>query len=397
METPAPAAHRPEPVVHEVVGPPLAEHEVAAAIAIGVISLILAGVMSMLLSGLADEHRLSAQGIGLTAMLEALVMGLSTGACGIFLKPARLRLIGAIACVALAAIDLTMTRLGGPSVILVRGLAGVPEGVLLWITIGMIARTETPERWAGVLFTALTAAQFALAMVFTFWVVPVFHANGGFIGVAAIILLGVFVAWRLPDRYAPLPDGGDDGGPPPLRGWIALIGTLIFVSSVGAIGIYTVAFAKQAGLSPGVGRFAVTAALAAQILGGALATGAAGRIHYFRVFIAGSIISLAVLAVYAGAAPAWLFVVATMVYGGVNMFITPFLVPMTIEADPSRRAAVQSGAAQLFGAALGPLAAAFVVSDKDLHGALYFGAALLLVGLGIIAGLHFTARPAPAA
>ena len=62
-----------------------------------------------------------------------------------------------------------------------------------------------------------------------------------------------------------------------------------------------------------------------------------------------------------------------------------------------RRAAVQSGAAQLFGAALGPLLASVVVSDRNIHGALYLGAGLLLTGLAMIAGLHFTARRSPAA
>jgi hypothetical protein len=33
-----------------------------------------------------------------------------------------------------------------------------------------------------------------------------------------------------------------------------------------------------------------------------------------------------------------------------------------------------------------------VVSEKNIHGALYLGAGLLLVGLAIIAGLHFTAK-----
>ena len=55
--------------------------------------------------------------------------------------------------------------------------------------------------------------------------------------------------------------------------------------------------------------------------------------------------------------PAWLFVAANAVGGFTGLFLSPFLVPMTIEADPSRRAAVQSGAAQLIGGAMGPLLA----------------------------------------
>jgi hypothetical protein len=380
--------------VHEVVGPPLSPREAGAAIAIGVVSLLLAGVLSILLGALADEHRLSAQGIGLAAMLEALVMGATTGLCAMALKPERLKLLGVVASLGLVAANLSMLGVHGGGVFVVRGLAGVPEGVLLWITIGMIARTETPERWAGVLFTALTLAQFITAIGFTAWVVPVLHANGGFAVIAVISLAGVVAALWLPSRYAPLPDGGSDGGPPPLRGWIALAGTLVFVSSAAAVGIYIVPLAHQAGLSADVARLAITCSLAAQVVGGALATAVAGRIGYFIVFVLGTFASLAVFAVYGISAPVWLFVGATAFGGIVNIFITPFFVPMTIEADPSRRAAVQSGAAQLFGAALGPLLAAVVVSEKNIHGALYLGAGLLLAGLAIIAGLHFTAKRA---
>ena len=379
-------------VVHEVVGPPLTGREAGGAIAIGVVSLLLAGVMSVLLGALADEHRLSAQGIGLAAMTEALIMGGVTGLCAMLLKPDRLKLIAVVASVALAAANLSMLGAHGAGVFVVRGLAGVPEGVLLWITIGMIARTETPERWAAVLFTALTLAQFITSVAFTAWVVPVLHANGGFAFIGVACLAGLIAAAFLPNAYAPLPDGGSDGGPPPLRGWIALAATLIFVSSASAVGIYVVPLAEQAGLTSGVGRFAVTCSLAAQVVGGALATLAAGRIGYFVVFVIATIASIGVFVVYGVSAPAWLFIAATAFGGIVNIFLTPFLVPMTIEADPSRRAAVQSGAAQLFGAALGPLLAAVVVSERDIHGALWLGAGLLFTGLAIIAGLHFTAR-----
>ena len=94
-------------LVHEAFGPPLSGREAGAAIAIGVVSLLLAGVLSVLLGSLVDEHRLSAPGIGLAAMLEALVMGATTGLCAMVLKPARLRLIGGVASVVLAAMPST--------------------------------------------------------------------------------------------------------------------------------------------------------------------------------------------------------------------------------------------------------------------------------------------------
>jgi len=133
--------------VHEAVGPPLSGLEAGSAIALGVISLLIAGVLPVLLAALVDERRLNAQGIGLAAMLEALTMGAATGLASAVLKPVRLRAIGVAAALALIACDLASLTVHGAGVFLVRGLAGVPEGLLLWICVGMIARTVTPERW----------------------------------------------------------------------------------------------------------------------------------------------------------------------------------------------------------------------------------------------------------
>jgi len=74
---------------------------------------------------------------------------------------------------------------------------------------------------------------------------------------------------------------------------------------------------------------------------------------------------------------------------GLNIvLIGPFLVPMTIEADPSRRTAMQSGATQLLAGALGPLLASFIVSDADVFGAVYLGTGLILSGLAMMGALH---------
>jgi hypothetical protein len=67
-------------------------------------------------------------------------------------------------------------------------------------------------------------------------------------------------------------------------------------------------------------------------------------------------------------------------------------VPFLIEADPSRRSAMQSGAAQLLGGALGPLLASLAVGGGDVRGVLWLGAGLLLAGLAGVAAMRLTAR-----
>jgi hypothetical protein len=377
-------------LVHEVVGAPLTAVEAGVAIALGVVALLLAGSMPVLLGALASEHRLAITQIGVTAMGEALTMGLAAAGFGALVKPARLRLIGLVAVLALAAINLAMVWAGGLEVMGLRAMAGVAEGVLLWITIGMIARSETPERWAGVFYASLTLCQFILTGVLTAVVVPHWHASGGFALAAGLVLLSAPIALFGRDRYAPLPDGATTAGAPPPRGWVALAASLLFAAAFGAVAIYTVPLARQAGLSEGVAGAGITAALATQILGGAAATALAGRAHYFTVFVFCTLATIAGWVVFMFWPPAWLFIIAAMAVGFVYMVATPFLVPMLIEADPSRRAAVQSGGAQLFGAALGPFLASRVVGEHNVHGAVVLAAVLLLAGLSILGALHLT-------
>jgi hypothetical protein len=278
--------------------------------------------------------------------------------------------------------------------LLVRGLAGVPEGVLLWIAIGFISRTATPERWAAVLFTGMGLTQLAIATGLSALVLPRFGANGGFVAVAIGAALALPITAFLPRRLGAV-DGADvaSGAPPP-RGWLALCGTLAMAASLTAVSIYVVPLAQQAGLPIGVGRTAVTVTLACQMAGGALATVIAGRVRYITVFWVCAAAFSATWGVYALHAPSWLFVAMSGVSGAAAYVAAPFLLPMTVEADPSRRATMQSGTVQLLSGALGPLLAALSVSDHDLHGVLILALMLQALGLAVATVLHRTHHPA---
>jgi hypothetical protein len=378
-------------VVHEAIGRDLSAAEAASALSFGVVSLLFVGVLPALLGALGDEHRLSAADFGICAALEALTMGLSTALSGILIPPRRLRLIGLSATILLAAVDFAGVGAGETMVLILRTLAGVAEGVLLWISVGMIARTETPERWAGVFFTQSTAAQLLLALLFALVAIPKFGADGGFIVLGASTLIGLAGVFKSPDSYGPLPGSEGAAGAPPLKGWIALFATLLYVASSGCVSAYLQPIAEQAGLSADVARTALWISLAAQILGAMTATALAGRMRYLTAFVISSIVFLANWAIIARNVSGFVFILVNTIGGFFTVFIAPFLVPMTIEADPSRRAAVQSAGAQLLAGALGPLVSSWIVSDRDVRGSLALAATFLVAGLLIIIGLHISA------
>ena len=243
--------------VHEAVGQPLTGREAGATLAVGINSLLVLGVLPVLLGDLAAEHRLTASGIGVTAMLEALSMGVSTGLMGLIRRPSRLRLIAVAASLGLAALDLAGLGAVGPLLMALRAMAGAVEGVLLWITVAMIARTLTPERWAGAFFTSQTVAQLALALALSQFISPRFGANGALVALALASVTGVIPALMIPGTFAPLPVKPGESEAPPPRGWVALIATGVFVSAAGAVGVYLEPLAVQAGLDANVARLSV--------------------------------------------------------------------------------------------------------------------------------------------
>jgi hypothetical protein len=224
------------------------------------------------------------------------------------------------------------------------------------------------------------------------FILPRFGAGGGFVFMAALVLLAVPVGLFLPREYGPLPDAGGQSFPLPFRGWVSLAAILMLTAAASAVGIYLVPLAHEAGHALGVASLANALSLAAQVAGGALAVSLAGRVKYFPVLVFGGVVSIAAYLIYGFQSPAMLFVGATVFLGFIGVFTNPFFVPMTIDADPSRRTAVQNGAVQILGGALGPLLASRVVSDANARGSILLGGGLIVVGTALVAWLRLTHR-----
>jgi hypothetical protein len=345
----------------------------------------------VLLGALVDARRLSDADLGVAAMLELFAMGLAAGLAGALAAPRRLKLLGVSAAVLLAAANLCCLRAAGGAILALRALAGVPEGLLIWLAVGMIARARTPEREAAVFFTGQCVAQLTLAVLFWVVILPRFGADGGLAAMAATSLLAAPAALLLPRAYGPLVQAEGLAGAPPRRGWAALLATFVFVSANGAVSVYLEPLAHEAGLSAEVARLALVASLLAQVAGGVLATLLAGRVGYLRVFAVCTLVYLLVWAVYGFTRSALVFILATMAAGLITLLVGPFLTPLAIEADPTRRTAMQSAGAQIFGGAAGPLIASRFVSDTHVRLVLVLASGALALGFAMILGLGLTA------
>ena len=376
------------------IGEPPTPLQAVAIFWLGTTGILIMGLQPLLLGTLAQEGRISSVQLGQAATAEMLLMGASCAAAGARLPAERLRIIGIAAALAYAVLNVLTLQTSGNAVTLVRSLAGIPGGVMIWMTVALITRSPTPARWTGIYLTVQTLAQFLLAAALTAWVVPRYGANGGFTALAVLSVVAAVVALAAPGRFEPLANGTTGSDLPSARGLIALGAVFLFLVCVIGVFIYTEPLSRQAGHDPAVVGIAVSASLAFQVLGGATATLLAGRLRWLPTVLVGSSLLAGCLFVFAAMPAATLFVLVCAVFGFVWLFVLPFLVPMVIEADPTRRAAVLVGGAELLGASLGPLLASFVVTDADARGALAFGAGALVLSIAIVLAVQRPPRPA---
>lgn len=379
------AGQRPRP--GPVNEPRFAPSEIAAVLCVGVVGVLIPGLQPQLLGALAHEGRLSVVALGNLATLELLAMGVAAGGTGLLLSIDKLRSIAAIALVTTAILDMVSPLAADWRLFAVRGMAGLAEGVLIWVAIGFIVRTTNPGRWSGLYLMIQTLAQLTLATLFGLWVIPIAGSAGGWqwLGVATLVALAA-LPW-LPRAYPPLDHGSESTGLPPARGLVALTGVLLYLAFVVAVWVYVEPLGSQLGVDRQNLSIVTPLALAMQVLGAGAATLLAGRVPALPVLLLVGAINLVLLAAMGTIGSPAAFVTASAVFGFLWLFAMPFQIPLVIAADPSRRAAGLVGGAQLVGSSAGPFVAALLVGESDVRPVLWFGATCIVASLALMAAV----------
>lgn len=357
--------------------------EVVVSLAVGVVALLIAGLQPVILGALEREGRLSTAQIGLAATVELMALGVACGLAAALLKPTHIRLKMLVICLLHAATMLATTQVSGVGVIVARGLAGASAGVMLWLAIGVIARSPRPERASGVFVTVQTFAQLVLAAALPALVMGRWGVNGALICLAAISSLAAVASLAGPDSFAPLPKH-DDGGRLDARSFGGLAAVFLYMAFIVALWVYLEPLAVQAGLSPREAGLAIALALGLQVLGGAAATAVGDRVPPARMLLGIGAINGVILAALWSGPGRGVFVACVAAFGFLWLFALPFQTLLLIRIDPTRRAAMQLGAAQLLGSSAGPLAASLVVGEGPVRHALALSGACLALALTLV-------------
>jgi MFS transporter, DHA1 family, inner membrane transport protein len=368
-----------------VASPP--RWDAAISQAVGVVALLIAGLQPVILGAMEREGRLSTAQIGLAATVELMALGVAAGLAAAFLKPTNIRLKMALVCLLHAGAMMATTLVSGVGVILARTVAGAFAGVMLWLAIGVIARSSRPERASGVFVTLQTFAQLVLAATLPATVMVHGGVNGALTCLAAISVLAGLAALTGPDRLAALPKH-EDGGRLDTRALAGLAAVFLWMAFIVALWVYLEPLAAQAGLSPRESGMAIALALGLQVLGGVAATVVGDRVPPARMLLGVGVLNAIILAVLWSGPGRLPFAACVAAFGFLWLFALPFQTLLLIRIDPTRRASMQLGAAQLLGSSAGPLAASLVVGDGPVRRALILSAACLVLALALISLLR---------
>jgi hypothetical protein len=377
------------------IGPRPATSGITAVLLIGTVGMMMCGVQPVLLGTLVIEGRLTSAALGWTTTAEFLTLGIGIMAAGAWLKPRHLRWRAALAALIVTIADAAIVIESSWEIVANRAIAGLAEGVLVWLAGCMIARASMPARWAAVFLTMQNVSQFAFAAILPATVMGRYGANGGFVALALTALLALVLAPAVPASFVELParKATSGGSAHPSLPAIASLASVFLIAafSIGLF-VYLAPLATQAHLDAKTMGFAVSAVLAASTAGSAVAAILAKKLHYFPIFVACLIVNAAVLVIFNLMPGAWLFIAASAVFGFFWLFFLPFQVLLVIEADPTRRIAVITPGAQLLGGASGPLLCSFFVTDSDARGALAVCGACFAASFVISTALHLKRR-----
>lgn len=352
-----------------------------AALGLGSAAMIVIGLQPLLLGEIVDH-----QTALLAAIAEMMALAVAVVLCALLLKPTNLRAWAGGASAVCVAAGLGLMSHEAAAVIPLRILAGLAGGVLIWITVGTIARQARPEPWAAAFFLIQSAGQvFAAAMAVAL------GPSGALLLAAGLSTLGIGLAFLCPPTLTEL---GRPSRAPSAKGWIALAALLLYFAGNSSLWFQMRPLSTIQGLGQLSGTI-ILVTLAAQMVGAMAAIALADRLRRRTLFVIVVATGLTALWLLNSRPPAPAFIAAFGLAAFAALLLGASLFGILNAADPSRRAGAISPAAQFTAAAFGPIAGLGGLGPQDGLGV----SALLFVAAWICAfmSLPHVAKPQTAA
>jgi hypothetical protein len=175
----------------------------AAALLIGTVGLVIAGVQPVFFGALLAADRLSAAQVGHVAAAELVSIGIGVVIAESFLERVSVWLSTLVALALVASLNLATVWTSGLGVLFVRGLVGLSAGVLVWMTTGVIVRSARPTALSAAFLLTQAIVQFATS---TGLAIAAPNARDGVpVTIAVLAVAAMLLVPLLPKRLNPLP------------------------------------------------------------------------------------------------------------------------------------------------------------------------------------------------
>ncbi|PBB91554.1 MFS transporter [Mesorhizobium sp. WSM3864] len=359
--------------------------QLAAALWIGSVGLLILGLQPVLLGALYSEGHVTGDELALVATAEMIAIAVGSAIVAMLLPARNMRWKSAALLVLLALANFwTAYTMSSNALIGARTLAGLAEGGLVAVATELIARSRRAERIGGYFVTLQTLAQCALALLLALYAVPAAGAAGGFVALGVVCLLSLVVAWIVPDDYADLPKDEHFANVLTVPAITALLSIFCYFMFFGAVWAFLEPLGAEFGIDGRTVGLMVSASLAAQVMGAMTATVFEARIDYrFAITVIGAIATISSVLLASGPGLSVFWSVA-LVMGFILLFIVPYQIRLAITADETRNAVLLVPAAQLFGLAIGPVAASLLIDGQNFRPVPEFAAASALASVALL-------------
>ncbi|ADV13726.1 MULTISPECIES: MFS transporter [Mesorhizobium] len=359
--------------------------QLASALWIGSVGLLILGLQPVLLGALYTEGHVSGDELALVATAEMIAIAIGSAVVAMLLSAHNMRWKSAVLLLLLALANVwTAYAASANMLIAARALAGLAEGGLVAIATELIARSRRAERIGGYFVTMQTLAQCALALLLALYVIPAAGSAGGFIVLAVVCVVSLAVAFTVPGDYADLPKEENLANVLTVPSMTALLSVFCYFMFFGAVWAFLEPLGAQYGIDGRTVGLIVSASLAVQVLGAMTATAFEARIDYRLAIAAIGVVALVSSLVLASSPGLTTFWVAALAMGFILLFIVPYQIRLAITADETRTAVLLVPAAQLFGLAIGPIAASLLIDGKDFRPVPEFAAASAVASVALL-------------
>jgi len=362
---------------------------IAAAVGFGVVAISPFTIMPLLVGAMITDLDLSVKQAGYVAAAEMAGSGLAALVVSIFVAGLNRRFIAAAGLSLFVICNLAAAVAGSLETLLVaRFVTGISSGMVVATISAIFAGTRVPERsfsflFMGNLLFGMTAFLALPSLVLAHW-----GLSGTYV-VLAILAAAVatILVTSLPNEPSLTEESKDSNRSILGTGAVfGLIGVLVYFIAIGALWSFVEQLGTARNLAQNHVGLVLSATQVAGIFGALLAAWLTTKFGRRRPILAGTLVSLAAMALYLTGSNLSAYALASVLFFFAFIFTAAYLVGVLSAHDRAGRLAALGVTMQTAGLAIGPAIAGETITRGGYPGLIWLASGCLIVSFALMMG-----------